>query len=155
MNTSQTPELLTEILEGKPIPVDKLAYFRRRLRLQLHDLVLRTFHQQETLTKAELARRIGRAPEVVNRLLGGPGNWTLDTVSDLLIGMAVLPLFNTIGVSRSLTSEVEQNQFAQLAALRAGPADSMKAEANNAPMIPVPRGAGQATQGGSYFTVRP
>jgi hypothetical protein len=155
MNTSQTPELLTEIVEGKPIPVDKLAYFRRRLRLQLHELVLRTFDQQETLTKAELARRIGRAPEVVNRLLGGPGNWTLDTVSDLLIGMATLPFFDTKRVSQLLTAQNEQIHSTALAALSVIPDESRQVDANNAPTIPAPRGMGQAQQGGGYFTVRP
>jgi hypothetical protein len=40
------------------------------------------------LTQAELARRIGKRPEVVNRMLGSPGNWRIDTISDLLVGIA-------------------------------------------------------------------
>lgn len=87
MPTSQTPDLFDEIIHGEPIPVAKLSYFRTRLRLQLHDLVVRRFQQQETMKKADLARRIHRAPEAINRLLGSPGNWTLDTVSDLMVGM--------------------------------------------------------------------
>jgi len=87
MPTSQTLDLFEEIVQGDPIPVAKLSYFRTRLRLQLHDLIVRRFQQQETMRKADLARRIHRAPEAVNRLLANPGNWTLDTVSDLLIGM--------------------------------------------------------------------
>lgn len=88
MTISQRPNLFEEILEGKPIPNGKLEYFRTRLRLQLHDLIVSRFLQQEDLSKADLARRIHRAPEVVNRLLGSPGNWTIDTISDLLIGMS-------------------------------------------------------------------
>ena len=90
MTTSQTQLFLTEILEGKPIPVGKLEYFRERLRSRLHQLVLREWISREDrgLSQAELARRIGKKPEVVNRLLGAPGNWTLNTVSDLLLGMA-------------------------------------------------------------------
>ena len=94
MTTSQTQSFLTEIIEGKPIPIGKLEYFRARLQSRLHQLVLAEFLRQEDrgLHQAELARRIGRKPEVINRLLGAPGNWTLNTVSDLLLGMGTEPL---------------------------------------------------------------
>jgi hypothetical protein len=93
MTTSQTQSFLTEILRGERISVGKLEYFRARLQSRLHQLVLAEFLRQEDrgLHQAELARRIGRKPEVVNRLLGAPGNWTLNTVSDLLLGMGVEP----------------------------------------------------------------
>jgi plasmid maintenance system antidote protein VapI len=91
MTTSQTQSFLTEILEGERIPVGKLEYFRARLQSRLHQLVLAEFLRQEDLHQAELARRIGRKPEAVNRLLGAPGNWTLNTVSDLLLGMGTEP----------------------------------------------------------------
>jgi hypothetical protein len=93
MITSRTQSFLTEILQGERIPVGKLEYFRARLQSRLHQLVLAEFLRQEDrgLHQAELARRIGRKPEVVNRLLGAPGNWTLNTVSDLLLGMGVEP----------------------------------------------------------------
>jgi plasmid maintenance system antidote protein VapI len=83
---------LTEILEGQPIPVGKLEYFRARLRSRLHQIVVGEWLRRESLSQADLARRIGKKPEVVNRLLGAPGNWTLDTVSDLLLGMGTEPL---------------------------------------------------------------
>jgi hypothetical protein len=31
---------------------------------------------------------MGRRPEVVTRLLGSPGNWTIATISDLLLAIA-------------------------------------------------------------------
>lgn len=94
MTTSQETSFLSEILEGDKIPAGKLAYFRQRLRNAFYDLVISEFMRQEDesgLTQAELARRIGKRPEVVNRLLGSPGNWTTDTSSDLLLGMGVEP----------------------------------------------------------------
>ena len=87
MTISHTPVLFEEIINGEPIPTGKLEYFRTRLRLEFYDFVLRRFLAQENLTKAELARRIHRSPEIVNRWLAGPSNWTIDTLSDLLIGM--------------------------------------------------------------------
>jgi hypothetical protein len=79
------------LLKDDEIPVGKLAYFRERLKNRLHELIFLEFLRQEDtygLTKAELGRRIGKPPERITRLLSAPGNWTLETVSDLLLGMA-------------------------------------------------------------------
>ncbi len=72
------------------IPAGKLAYFQERLRNRIYNFVLGRFFEAERngLTKALLARRLGSDPAVVSRLLGAPGNWTLDTVSNLLLGIA-------------------------------------------------------------------
>jgi|ERR1700677_400274 hypothetical protein len=82
---------LSEILDGSPIPPEKRAYFQERLRGRLFDLIMRRFIEAaETsgLTQKGLAHRIGNRPDRVNRLLASPGNWTLDTLSDLLLGIA-------------------------------------------------------------------
>jgi hypothetical protein len=86
---------LTEIrdLNAELIPLGRLAFFREQLKHQLHQLVLRKFlslQDAKGFTKKDLARRIHRKPEQVTRWLGAPGNLTLDTVSDLLIGMAAV-----------------------------------------------------------------
>jgi hypothetical protein len=90
--TSHQTAFLSELAaghSGPPVPLEKRAYFQTRLRNRLFDFVLKRFseEQKKGLTKAILARRIGKTPDVVSRLLGAPGNWTLDTVSDLLIGI--------------------------------------------------------------------
>lgn len=71
----------------------QIAYHRARLRNRLHQLVLQHFRELEAngLTRAELARRLYKRPEVITRLLAPPGNWTLDTLSDLLLGMGGEP----------------------------------------------------------------
>ncbi len=91
INTLKPTSFLFEITERKPIPLNKLAYFQARLRYNLYDFIVSKFKEMEKeqgLTKAELARRIGCKPEQITRRLGAPGNWTLDTISDLLIGIA-------------------------------------------------------------------
>jgi hypothetical protein len=93
MSTSQTPQasFLSEISKGEPIPIGKLAYFRERFRDRLYELVASEFLKKERageLTRADLARRIGRKPEQINRWLGAPGNWTIETVSDLLLAIS-------------------------------------------------------------------
>jgi hypothetical protein len=89
MPISPTPFPSGMIDDGE-IPAGKLAYFRERLKNRLHEIILLEFLQQQDaygLTKAELGRRIGKPPERITRLLAAPGNWTLDTASDLLLGM--------------------------------------------------------------------
>jgi hypothetical protein len=91
MNTSPEMSVLYEVGAKLPIPLEKRGYFHSRLRNRIYSFVLNKFIEKERsdgLTKAELARRIGRKPEVITRLLGAPGNWTLETISDLLLGIA-------------------------------------------------------------------
>jgi hypothetical protein len=115
MPTLPTPELFAEILDDtKTIPEETLAYFRRRLRLYLHEMVVDKFYQREDMNQADLARRIGKRPEVINRLLGAPGNWTLDTVSDLLIAMKAVPAFGSDDVERILAEQPDDSELAQM-----------------------------------------
>ena len=96
MTTSQQTPFLSEIIESVPIPQERLAYFRARLKNRLHSYVLSQFlkvENQSKLTKAELARKLGKKPEQITRWLGAPGNWELDTLSDLLLGMGFEPNF--------------------------------------------------------------
>lgn len=88
MTTPQT-SFLSEIESNQAIPLGKLAYLRERTRNRLYDFIVSRFieRSKDGFTKADLARRIGKKPEVVTRLLGAPGNWTIDTLSDLLAGI--------------------------------------------------------------------
>ena len=91
MNTSPKNPFLSEVLNGDKIPLGTLSYFRERFRDRLYDLVMEEFLKQDAesgLTRAEVARRIGRRPEQISRWFGAPGNWTLETVSDLLLAVA-------------------------------------------------------------------
>lgn len=91
MNISRNTPFLSDILDSEKIPLVTLSYFRERFRDRLYDLVLDEFFKQEAetgLTRAEVARRIGRRPEQITRWFGAPGNWTLETVSDLLLAIA-------------------------------------------------------------------
>jgi hypothetical protein len=92
MTASQT-SFLAEITaghSGPPIPAAKLAYLQQRLRNRMFNFVLEKFveAQKNGLTKAKLARRIGKKPDVINRWLSSPSNLTSDTICDLLIGIA-------------------------------------------------------------------
>ena len=91
MNTSRKKSILSEVLNYEKIPLRTLSYFRERFRDRLYDLVMEEFLKQDAesgLTRAEVARRIGRRPEQITRWFGAPGNWTLETVSDLMLAVA-------------------------------------------------------------------
>ena len=92
MSTFQK-QLLNEIAaghDGPPIPKSKRVYFQERFRWRLFDFLMSKFlaAKQRGLTKAKLARRIGKPPEVVNRWLAAPNNLTANSICDLLLGIA-------------------------------------------------------------------
>ena len=79
---------------GDRVSPRALAYYHGRFRNALHDYVLKVFTRQQQelkLTRREMAHRIGKDPAQITKWLAAPGNWTLDTVSDLLIGMGIDP----------------------------------------------------------------
>lgn len=94
------------------IPLGKLAYLSERARNNIYAFVVKKFREKERLgfTKAQLARRIGYDSARVNKLLAAPGNWTLDTVSDLLVGIAAEEL---IPYSSSILWRPHRNYFGQ------------------------------------------
>ena len=90
MSISATDTILSEV-ESRQLSAGTRAYLRARTRNRIFDLILSKFrHEVEVnkLTRAELGRRTGKRPEVVTRLLSSPSNLTLDTVTDLLFGIA-------------------------------------------------------------------
>ena len=86
MTTSQTTSLC-EPRGTDRVPVGTLGYFRARNRHRIYSLVLDEF-QRSGLSQADLARRLGKKPELVCRLLASPANWRLDTTSDYLFAIS-------------------------------------------------------------------
>jgi DNA-binding phage protein len=86
----QPTSYLSEILSGDKIPVGKRAYFQERLKNTFYQIIVQIFQKKEAageITRSGLAKRIGKRPEQITRLLGASGNMRLDTVSDLLLGL--------------------------------------------------------------------
>lgn len=86
MSTSRTTFALSKPSDVQPIPEATLSYLRTRHRLRAFDMIQGEF-DRSGLSKAALASRLCKDPGQVNRLLNAPGNWTLDTVSDLLFAI--------------------------------------------------------------------
>lgn len=63
------------------------GYARATTRLIVAQAIWKTWEkiqQEENLDQQWLADRLGKNKSQISRLMKGPGNWTLDTVSDLL-----------------------------------------------------------------------
>ncbi|HEY1543184.1 MAG TPA: hypothetical protein VGG01_12305 [Xanthobacteraceae bacterium] len=69
------------------ISLGTLGYIRARNRQRAYSLIVGLF-KKSGLTQVELAKRLGRGTDVISRLLSRPGNWELDTFSDLLFGIS-------------------------------------------------------------------
>lgn len=85
MNTSQTTGLV------KPsgtthIPLGTFNYMRVRNRQRFYTHLINKF-EESGLKNSDLAKRMGRPPEVVSRWLSSPKNMRLDTISDILFAI--------------------------------------------------------------------
>src|SRR4051812_21699790 len=85
MRTSRTT--LSEPKGSDRVPEGAFGYFRSRNKHRIFSLVIREF-KRRGLSQADLARRLGKGTDIVCRWLGSPGNWTLDTLSDLLFAIS-------------------------------------------------------------------
>jgi hypothetical protein len=67
--------------------LDAEAYMRARNQSLAHQMILAEF-KRSGISQTELAKRTGKGTDVISRLIGRPGNWTLNTLSDLLFAMS-------------------------------------------------------------------
>ncbi len=84
---SRTTSDLSKPSGQEPIPATTEAYIRTRNRMHAFTLVQKEF-QKSGISQADLAARMRKGTDRVCRLLGAPGNWTLDTVADLLFAIS-------------------------------------------------------------------
>lgn len=85
-------------LNNKAMRSEDLYFYRQRYKNHVFQTVMALFVKRaksEGLTKKQLAARLKKDPAQITRWFSGPGNMTLDKVSDLLLAMDAEP---TIGV---------------------------------------------------------
>jgi hypothetical protein len=90
MTTSLQWRIASELETGADLSARTLAYFESRAMNDWYDYVVSKFLEEEAagrITRAQLARRINKSPAVITRLLSSPSNWTLSTLSNLLLGI--------------------------------------------------------------------
>ncbi len=91
MTTFRT-SILLEIAHGKQISLRTRLLFRRRLQNRVQRLLRKAFRDEQKrtgLTQRRLADRIGKDKSKVNQWLSIASNLTLETISDLLLGLGV------------------------------------------------------------------
>jgi hypothetical protein len=93
MTTSKKKSSMQANSDEAIIPSD-LGYERERFRNVVHQAVLEKFLEESEksgFSRAQMSRRLRKKPEQITRWLGAPGNWTLDTVTDLMLAMRLDP----------------------------------------------------------------
>jgi len=76
--------------ETKGLNDRDIYYYRRRLQNNVYHDVLERYYElarDQDLTQKRVAELIGKDVGQVCRYFAKPGNWTLSTVSDLLLAM--------------------------------------------------------------------
>lgn len=77
---------LSKPTPGTKVPEGTLGFVKSKLRNDLYNLIVAAF-RRSGLTQAELALRLGKRPEIISRNLGAPGNYTIDTVAEMLFAI--------------------------------------------------------------------
>jgi hypothetical protein len=70
-----------------PIDPAALGYMRQRNRGRVYSAVIDEF-ENSGISQVDLAGRLHKGTDQISRWLGSPGNWTLDTVSDLFFAIS-------------------------------------------------------------------
>jgi hypothetical protein len=81
--------VLSQLAGGDPIPKGMMNFLSARAQNKFFDYVHAKLREAEKagLKRSDLARRIGKTPSRLSHVLAEPGNWTIDTVTELLIGI--------------------------------------------------------------------
>lgn len=110
MTTSQT-SFLAEPAGDNKVSQRVLGYVSEMARSDLYNLILTAFEDSK-LPKNTIAKRLGKDPAWLTRVLGAPGNWTIDTVAELLFAIdgSVLDV-DKCWPEREIVSNMSPNDF--------------------------------------------
>jgi hypothetical protein len=119
MTISVMPDILTNILEKEPIASEKIAYLQARVKLRLHNFILKHFATAEDgrdrLDQAQIARRLGVSRARISQQLGVPGNWTIDSVTKLAAAIGGEIDFTWIPFPTERSKDTTANLVAKIA----------------------------------------
>lgn len=89
MTISAKISLKSEIEGDGPLSAGTLGYLCARNRDAYFDFIHQKLAEAESrgVKRSDIAARIGKSPTRLSHLLGAPGNWTLDTIAELLVAI--------------------------------------------------------------------
>ena len=106
-------------LSNRKLPARDVFFFRQRFKNKVFQSVLLYFTdlaKEKGLAKRDIANLLDKDPSQITRWFSGPNNWTLDTISDLLLAMdaelkhEILPL-NEVNHQKARTeNHTEQSE---------------------------------------------
>ena len=91
-------------LDRKKLPAKDIFYFRQRFKNKIFQSALAYFVElakEKNLTKKDMANLLDKDPAQITRWFAGPNNWTLDTISDLLLAMDAELKYEIVSLHKS------------------------------------------------------
>ncbi len=90
MTTSQKTPIQSELEGDAPLSPGTLGYLCANTRDAYFDYVHQKLAEAEArgVKRKDIARRMGKSPARFSHIIGAPGNWTLDTITELLAAIA-------------------------------------------------------------------
>lgn len=119
MTTSAMPDILTDIVDEKPIAREKIEYLIARAQLRLHDLILRKFAAAADgpaqLDQKDIADKLGVSKARISQQLGVPGNWTIESVTKLAAAIGGEINYTWMPFPKPQTSDMSDETAAAMA----------------------------------------
>ena len=132
MTTLAMPSTLTTMFRsGEPFTERQRAILEGTAQNVAHSAVLDLLERrvrEDGLTRAQLARTIGRDPSLITRWLGSPGNWTFATLGLLMGAMGHLPTIGAQSVEDIVPSKNYYNPAADLGSKQGAPTLTIKSD---------------------------
>lgn len=94
-----------------------LGYYRQRQKNRVFAKIAQFFNdcaERNLINKKQLAEKLGKDPAQITRLLSGPSNVTLDTISDVLLAMEAEMDIEIVSFSDRLKPNFAHNLHASI-----------------------------------------
>ena len=98
-------------LDRNKIPAKEIFYFRQRFKNKIFQSALAYFvglAKERNMTKKDIANALDKDPAQITRWFAGPNNWTLDTISDLLLAMDAELKYEIVSLHESSQQTTEE-----------------------------------------------
>lgn len=134
VTTSAQTQLTLTSSPDKELSSRQLAFFEGLAQNRAHEAVLQLIERlarEGRLSRASLAKKLGRSPSQITRWLGSPGNWTLQTLGILLGAMGYVPVISAHPINERVATNyshpaAELSKAAQFVQLRSRTDDDVE-----------------------------